>query len=337
MKWLAFDVGGANVKASDGERFVSSHAFLLWLDPKRLAGELRTLIAEAPESDHLALTMTGELADCFPSKSDGVRTILEAVEQAADGRHTRVYLLDGRMVAPAAARRMPKLAAASNWHAMAVFASRYAPSGPALLMDIGSTTTDIIPLRDGQVATESRSDTDRLLRGELVYTGIERSPICGLISSAPYRQRKCPVMQEFFASTLDIYLLTGELPESPGSLHTADRRPATKAAARIRVGRMIGAPEEHFHHRDAVLIAQHARKAQIKRIVAGLQQVVEALGEPPQTVVLSGHGEFLARQVLSQQFPQVELVSLSQKLGSAVSRAATAYALAVLAREAIRR
>jgi len=337
MKWLAFDIGGANLKASDGDRFVTSRSFRLWEHPERLAGELRTMLAESPRSDHLAITMTGELADCFATRTDGVRAILDAVDQAADHRHTRVHLVDGRLVAPAAARRAPLLAAASNWHALATFAARFASDGPALVIDVGSTTTDIIPLRDGAIATESRSDTDRLLRGELVYTGVERTPVCALIATAPYRGKTCPIMREFFASTQDVYLLTGDLPEDSGSRHTADHRPATRAAARVRIGRMIGSPDGAFHHRDAVLIAQSVVRIQTKRIESGLARVVESMGERPRSIIVAGQGEFLARRVAERNHSDAAIVPLGQKLAPAASRAAPAYALAVLARESVER
>jgi probable H4MPT-linked C1 transfer pathway protein len=168
MKWLALDIGGANLKAADGKVFAESYAFALWREPQRLAQELRTIIAEAPESTHLAVTMTGELSDCFESKSIGVQHILKAVHAAADGRHTRVYLTDGMLVSPQVAIMKPHLAAASNWHALARFCGRFAPQGTAVLMDIGSTTSDVIPLVDRQPAAVGKSDTERLVSGELV-------------------------------------------------------------------------------------------------------------------------------------------------------------------------
>lgn len=333
MNWLAFDIGGANLKVADGRGFAAHHAFALWKDPRKLAAELRTLIAEAPPSDHLAVTMTGELADCFPSKSAGVKFILDAVHQAADGRHTRVYLNDGRLVAPPVALRTPLLAAAANWHALASFGGRFAPQGEALLIDIGSTTTDLVPLRDGKIAARGQTDTERLIASELVYTGVERTPLCGLLTWAPYRDQQCPVMQEFFATTLDVYLLTGDIEENPASTQTADRRPATKAAARQRIGRMIGSPEEQFHHRDALQIAQLAARVQLERLLAAARRVIESQGAVPQTVITSGAGEFLALQLTAQLAPRATLVSLEQQIGPQVSRAAPAHALAVLASE----
>jgi probable H4MPT-linked C1 transfer pathway protein len=334
MHWLALDIGGANLKLSDGKGYADSCAFALWKEPQRLAQELRTLIAEGPASDHLVVTMTGELADCFDDKAAGVRFILQAMHDAADGRHTRVYLSNGTLVTPQIAQSKPQLAAAANWHALARFAGRYAKKGPALLMDIGSTTSDIVPLVDGVPVTQSQSDTERLLAGELVYTGIERSPVCALIESAPYRGQPCPLAQELFATTLDVYLILGDIAENAADVQTADSRPATKAAARNRLGRMICADGDQFNHRDAVAIAQAASQAQIAKLVVAAEQVIARLPAPPETIVLSGHGEFLARRVLEAMSLSPKLISLAKELGRSASRCATAHALAVLAREA---
>lgn len=334
MKYLALDVGGANIKVADGLDYTASYPFPLWRQAAKLASELRTIISEAPQCDHLAITMTGELADCFANKAEGVRHILSAVDAAADNRHTRVYLNDGRLVTPQVATTLPHLAAAANWHALARFSGRFAPSGIALLVDIGSTTTDIIPLRDGRPIAAGTTDTTRLLVGELVYTGVERSPVCALVNYVPFRGQRCPVAQELFATTLDVYLLLDRLPEALTETNTADGKPATKAAARARLGRMIAADSEEFNHRDAIAIAEAVANAQLERIVLTLRHVVARVGTPA-AYIFSGHGEFLAMQGLEDVPPVSQLVRLSEKLGPEASRCAPAYALAVLAREAL--
>jgi len=334
MNWLALDIGGANVKRADGEGFAESTPFALWKHHRRLAQELRNLIADSPASDRLVVTMTGELADCFVTKTEGIQFILSQVVEAADGRHTRVYLTDGRMVTPAIAERKPLLAAASNWHVLACFAGRFAPTGTALLIDIGSTTCDVIPLLDGAPFGVGANDTERLLARELVYTGVERSPVCAVVDAVTYRGTKCPVAHELFATTHDAYVILGELPEAPTRTDTADGRPATKRAARIRLGRMLCAGEQQFNHRDAAAISQEIRQAQTSKIAAAVRQVIGALPSQVETVVISGQGEFLAARIVNEIKLEAKLVSLRRQLGTAVSKSATAHALATLAREA---
>lgn len=333
MRWLALDIGGANLKVADAKQFAQSYAFALWRDPAGLAQQIRTIISEAPQADHLAITMTGELADCFETKAAGVRHILRAVEEGSDHRHTRVYLTDGRLVTPQVAQTLASLAAASNWHALARFAGRYAPRGPAMLIDVGSTTSDIIPLLDGKVVAKGRTDTERLLAGELLYSGVERSPICAILEKAPYRGQICPVTQELFATTRDAYLLLAALAEDPANFSTVDGKPATKAAARIRMGRMIAAEGDEFNHRDAATMAQAVADSQAGRLAAAILQVVTTLGQNPAKILLSGHGEFLARNALARADIKLPVLSLSQELGATISRCAPAHALAVLAHE----
>lgn len=334
MNHLALDIGGANIKIADGHSYAASYPFPLWLQSARLANQLRTIISEAPPADHLAITMTGELADCFASKAEGVQHILGAVAAAADNRHTRVYLTDGRLVTPQVAATLPQLAAASNWHALARYCGRYVPRGTALLIDIGSTTTDVVPLHDGQVTAIGTTDTTRLLAGELLYTGVERSPVCALVEHVPYRGQRCPVAQELFATALDAYLLLDSIPERASESHTADGKPATKAAARHRIGRMIAADAEEFNHRDAIAIGEAVAKAQLARIVATIKRVASRVG-PPAAYIFCGQGEFLALKGLEDLPPVGQVVRLSEQLAEQVSHCAPAHALAVLAREAL--
>jgi len=337
MNWLALDIGGANIKVADGLGFARSYTFPLWKDSASLAQRIRTILSESPAADHLAVTMTGELADCFASKADGVRFILDAVAQGADNRHTRVYLVDGRLVAPQVAAESPELAAASNWHAMARFAGRFAREGAALLIDVGSTTCDIIPLIDGTPAASGRTDTQRLLAGELIYTGVDRSPVCAVASSAPYRGQQCPFAQELFATMRDVYVVLGKLPEDTLSTATADGRQASRTAAVTRLGRMFAADDTEFGPDDAIALAESVTQAQAALLAAGIRKVTQRMPHPPQRIILSGHGEFLASAALDAASVTAPRISLSQELDPVRSRVGPAYALAVLAREGFTR
>ena len=333
MNVLALDIGGANLKAADGRGFAMSRYFPLWKTPELLAQALADLLRACPPSERLAVTMTGELADCFQTKAEGVRAILKAVEQAAEGRETEVYLVDGSLVSMQDARETPLLAAASNWHALARFAGRFAAEGNGLLIDIGSTTSDIIPIVNGCPATNGWTDPERMVNGELVYTGVVRSPVCAVARDVPWRDGRCPLAHELFATTWDVYLILGDLPEEPHNLHTADGRPATKSAARDRLARAICADREVFDDRDGLTAAKSISAAQRDLLTTALRSVLQRMNAPPATVIVSGQGEFLARRLIDDLQLATKVVSLSSALGPLVSQAATAHALAVLARE----
>jgi probable H4MPT-linked C1 transfer pathway protein len=330
--WVALDIGGANIKLADGRELAESCPFPLWQHPEQLAAKLTQMLARAA-GDRLAVTMTGELADCFQSKAHGVDSILAAVRTAAGSRTTRVYLTSGQFVTMNEAGVEWRRAAASNWHALARFCGRFAPHGHALLVDVGSTTTDLIGLQDGHPVNVGWTDTQRLVSGELVYTGVGRSPACCLLSRATYRGQRCRIAQELFATTRDVYLVLGQVAEDADDQNTADGRPATADFARRRLGRMLCADASEFDPADAELLAREVADAQCQLLCDAARDVITRLDGAVTAVVISGHGEFLARRMVERLELNAEIVSVATRLGSAVSRCASAHALAVLARE----
>ena len=163
---LGLDIGGANLKAATCDGRALSVPFALWREPRALPGQVRALVRRFP-CRRLAMTMTGELCDCFVSKRAGVHAILDSVVQAAPKTPIQVWSTRGQFVAVREARADPWRVAAANWHALATFAGRFVPDGAALLIDIGSTTTDIIPLWQGRPMPRGWTDAERLASGAL--------------------------------------------------------------------------------------------------------------------------------------------------------------------------
>jgi probable H4MPT-linked C1 transfer pathway protein len=333
---LGWDIGGANLKVSDGEASSIERPFPLWQRPDDLTEAIRSLAGRFAPADRWAVTMTGELADCFLTKAEGVRRILSAVEQAAGETPIGVWTTVGEFVDVEHAVETPILVAAANWHALATWAGRMVPQGVSLLVDIGSTTTDIIPLVDGFPDPEGRTDLERLISGELAYTGVRRTPVSTLAASVTFQRRKCPLAAETFATTLDVYLMLGKIAEDAANVGTANGRPATRSAAHDRLARMICADREECTEADAVAIAEELALAQTLRISAAISRVARRFPKPPTAVIASGSGEFLAQAALHDAGKAVESAprsSLSEILGPMHSTAACALALARLGRE----
>ncbi|MAT71509.1 MAG: H4MPT-linked C1 transfer pathway protein [Planctomycetaceae bacterium] len=332
MSWLALDIGGANLKAADGHGFAVSRPFALWKHPAGLADQLRSLIDAAPASEQIAVTMTGELADCYPSRQQGVAAIATAVKTAAQGTDVFFYRTDGQLAPWAGDDEWPLLAA-SNWHALARWALRLCGGEAGLLIDVGSTTADIIPLGPQGVAATGRDDYDRLRAGELVYTGVVRTPVCALLEAAELGGHQCPVAAELFATAADAYLTLGLLPEDAEDCDTADGRARTRAAAQARLGRMVCREIDAI---EAESLAHQIHLAQLQKLEQAAQAVLQRTLHWPGTVILAGQGEFLAEAIL----PRIDLapgsahvISLTRELGPDVARCAPAHALAVLAAE----
>ena len=118
-QWLGLDIGGANIKVADGDSYARIWPFALWRSPDMLAEQLRSVLAVVPDSAApLAVTMTGELADCFESKAHGVASILESLQNATVDRKIRVFSVNAEWLSVDDAVAQPREVAASNWMLM---------------------------------------------------------------------------------------------------------------------------------------------------------------------------------------------------------------------------
>jgi len=334
MRALGLDIGGANVKLADATGRAMSIPFALWKQPAALPDVLKAALGETEPHDILAVTMTGELCDCFTTKRDGVRHILEAVASVAGDSDVLVWQTDGRFVSPETACERILQTAAANWHALATFAAKLISPAIGLLIDIGSTTTDIIPLRDDRPVPQGATDTERLATGELVYTGVGRTPICAVATQLDHQGRPHRVAAEFFATMRDAYLLAGDVDENPEDADTADGRPATRPCAAARIARMIGADTEQLGRGDTEHLARQMINAQESLVADAVRQVTSGLDDPIETAIISGSGEFLAARIAGRSLgPEVPIISFRDRFGRDVSRAACAFALAHLAHE----
>ncbi|MEX2287803.1 MAG: hydantoinase/oxoprolinase family protein [Planctomycetaceae bacterium] len=335
MHVIGLDIGGANIKAasSDGRAFAME--FAIWKSPSRLQHVLSQVLGRYEKADYLAVTMTAELADCFITKSEGVAFILDAVSSAAATVPIAVWQTGSEFVAPNVAREIPLLVAAANWHALATWAGRMVPHGASLLIDVGSTTTDIIPLENGLPVPVGFTDAERLQSGELVYSGVRRTPVCALTGAVPFRGAMCPVAAELFATMLDVYLLLGEIAKDESDCNTANAKPATKSAAHDRLARMLCCDRSELPRDEAESIARYLADVQKKLISSAIDRVLARRPIDCAHVLLSGSGTFLARSVVASHpaLRGAQWISLEESMSPDIAAAACAFAVARLANE----
>jgi len=327
---VGWDVGGANVKAArvetgpGGPRVrVLSRPFEIWREKDALPELLRAMGAELGPADATAVTMTAELSDAFRTKREGVGFVLDAVSRVAGG--VSVFTTAAGFLDVDAARGRPLEVAASNWMATATLVARHAKDG--LLVDVGSTTADLIPIRDGRVAARGRTDPERLLAGELVYTGALRTNVAAIVARVPLWDGECPVAAEYFAVSGDAHLLRGDLAPAEYTCPTPDGRPATPEFAAERLARVVCADVEMLTRAEIEAIAAAVAEAQVREIAAALSRVAPCVA-PPARVIATGQGAFLAhRAAAAGGLPSCDLSGL---LGVDVGSAAPAVAVAWL-------
>lgn len=327
---LGWDIGGVNTKAARvaGAQVVAAHAapYEVQRDPAALAPLLARLAAElgGQSSDRHAVTMTAELSQLFRTKREGVGFVLDAVLEAFPNAPVRVWSVDGRWRTPAEARREPLVVAAANWAATASLVARTHPD--CLLIDVGSTTTDIIPIVAGAPAAIGRTDPERLRAGELVYTGALRTPVEAIAPAVPLDGAPTGVAAEGFALAGDVHVWRGVLGPADYTVPTPDGRPATRDFAGERLARSVCADREMLDEARIDLIADAFSDAQVTRIIEGVARV-QARHPALRCVVVAGLGTFLAAQAARRA--GLSVVHLSESLGAA-ARHAPAAAVALL-------
>jgi probable H4MPT-linked C1 transfer pathway protein len=298
---IGWDIGGANVKAArlvfEERKAVSGRAvrryFEIWKQSDRLPALLREIHAELGPADAMALTMTAEIADVFSDKPDGVARILAATREAAP--RTPLYLLDldGRLVHFEGQALNLLDFAATNWIAEALALADRRPD--CLLADVGSTTTDLIPILGGKLAAQGRRDLERLACGELIYTGALRTPVPAIVSHVPLRGTLCRISAEYYAIAADVHLVLGRLAPEQYACSTADGRGKTKEDALARLARVACEDRKGLTPREMEAMAAYVAEKQLQQITDGMFQVLSRIGggfDLP--VVPVGIGAFLA-------------------------------------------
>ena len=329
---IGWDIGGVNTKAaavdSAGVRAVRERPFALQQDASALPALLRTLAADVGAPAHVehAVTMTAELSQLFRTKREGVCFVVDAVETAFPGTRVRIFTVGGAFVAADEARANPLAVAAANWMATALLVARH--HRDAILIDIGTTTTDIIPIVDGTVAAAGRTDCDRLATGELRYTGAVRTPVEAIVRDVDVRGRRVAVSAEGFAVSGDVHLWRGDLPEHDYDAATPDGRPASRPFAGERLRRVVCADRDMLSDDDVSSIAHDVAQAQIDQIAAAIA-CVRTAHPGLRKAVVAGRGAFLATAAARRSGLAVE--PLSVQLGSAAAFSAPAVAVALLA------
>lgn len=340
---MGWDIGGANTKAAlfryekgcIADLKTTLRYFPIWRYHDRLTDLLRELrddLAKGMALDAMGVTMTAELADVFRTKREGVRYILGCLEKAFPRETIYVLDVDAKLRSVEEARREPLMVAAANWAATAWYVGKRFPN--ALLIDVGSTTTDIIPILDGKIAVRGRNDLDRLISGELVYTGALRTNVAAIAQSIPVLGSISRVSSEYFAISADVHLVLGNISEADYVCDTPDGRPKTVRFSCERIARVVCADIDMLSKGEILKMARHIYERQLQQVADAIRQVLSRIdGSERLVAVVTGlGGEFIGRAA-AERAGMRTVVNLADFLGEEGSVLAPSVAVAVMAAE----
>jgi probable H4MPT-linked C1 transfer pathway protein len=333
---IGWDIGGVHLKAVRAEngRIVKAaqYASPLRSGTELLQDALVRARADMGRTDRNVITMTGELADIFTSRQDGVGQLSRLAERELE--NVSVYAGPSGFITGAEARRRSAEIASANWHASAAVVAKR--RNAALFIDVGSTTTDVVAVADGKVMSRGYTDAERLATGELVYTGLVRSFVMATAPRAPLNGVWTSLINENFATMADVHRILGSLPTGVDLMPTTDGREKSVPASRARLARMLGSDAAEVGDKSWDLLARWFAEAQRRAIADAAMLVLSrcvAASDGP--VVAAGIGvgvvaEVAQRLELScQRFD--ELLDVVPQARDTVCHCAPAAALTALA------
>ncbi len=312
MKIAGFDIGGANTdlaiidfEKNDIKNVSVDFAYLpMWSnndDLSRVLVELIENICPVSEIDAVGISMTAELVDAYDTKKDGVLDVVRKCEDTFSCPIAYVGI-DG-MMSKEEIEKTPLKAAAANWIATAQIATLI--SDNCIFIDTGSTTTDIIPIKNGKECAIGKSDFDRSATGELVYTGTLRTNLASFLDKIEFNGKKYRVASELFAQTADVYRVLNLISEDDYVCDTFDGESKSKTDCAKRIARVVCADLEMLSMEDIIEISEFIHRKQIEQIADGLKQVHKT--QNLDLIITTG----LGKDILDK--PAAELLGLEVK------------------------
>jgi probable H4MPT-linked C1 transfer pathway protein len=301
---IGWDLGGAHLKAvrlADDGRIVGAvqRPCPLWQGMQHLDQALDEVSAALGQADIHAVTMTGELADIFADRREGVLSLVAAMQRHLPQTQLRIFAGDHGFIAPEQAAQHTDAIASANWLASAEYAARRCDNG--LFLDIGSTTTDIVLFAQSRVHALGKSDAERLATEELVYTGAVRTPVMAVAQRVPFAGRWQRLAAEHFATMADVHRLTGNLDPEHDMASTADGAGKSAADSARRLARMVGRDLGDGSMEQWAELARFLAAAQVQDIRAAVERALSrGLLDTHAPFVGAGAGCFIACELAQQ-------------------------------------
>ncbi len=339
---LGWDLGGAHTKAAliDHRGRVDTVIQIpcpLWQGMEYLDAGIDSVVRQINPDSGLkhAITMTGELVDLFADRATGVKALIDAMSRRFPRAELAVYGGAAGFLSPQSAIDHVSQVASANWLATASWSANCLSEG--LLVDVGSTTTDLIPFADKRVLACDYSDHQRLAGQSLIYTGVVRTPLMAVADKVPFAGEWVYLMAEHFATTADIYRLNGDLPDGADLLPSADNGEKSDIGSARRVARMLGLDLDAADLDGWRRVTRYIAEQQLRQVADACERILSRPGlSPDAPLVGAGVGRFLVERVCHRlDRPYIGFESLfncGQAMASRVAECAPAVAVASLAK-----
>ena len=343
---LGLDIGGANTKAAflkaqDGavkELVTLLEYFPIWKRKERLPevlDGLKNRLVGLSVLDGVGVTITAELSDAYVTKKDGIYHVLDCMCHVFGEVPIFVLDVESNMLSVEEALKMPLCVASANWVATGWMVKQIVKT--CIVLDVGSTTTSIIPVIDGKIVAEGKTDLEKLQNGELVYSGVLRTNIAAIVDGVPIRGRLTRVSSELFSQSGDVHLLLGNIKEDEYTAETCDGRGKTVLEAASRLVRVVCADTDMLTQQEIWDMANFVYGKQVEQIACGLSQVLERMRSKVRNVpvVVTGIGREFLGQKAAERCGFDDVLDMNVLLGDGVAVGSPSVGVALMAAECL--
>ena len=296
MKIIGWDIGGAHIKAAkiDFKKKTSNTKQLyspIWKNLNYLKKSIKLIKKKLGKTNYHAITMTAELSDIFPDRKNGIKHVVNLSSKILGEKNIFFYSKKSFLKKKLAIKKPFELNS-MNWHATASFISNFFPN--CILIDIGSTTTDIIPIKNKEIISNSVSDYQRLKSNELIYLGVLRTPIQAVV-------KKKNLINENFANLSDVYRVLNKIPSTVDLLPTLDNKTKNKHDSARRIARIFGKDYKKNHFLKWKKIAYQIEGEHLKILKSVIKKIEKKNFLKKVPIIGAGIGEFLVKKIYNKK------------------------------------
>jgi len=319
---LGLDIGGVNTKATlikfKNSKIIKSFSYIeyfpFWEKTlKEIPEMLKRINSNIIEKnnlklkiiDYISITITAELSDAFQTKREGINTILNALEQVFNTKKLFFISINNKFINYEQAREENLLIAAANFVSTALFLGKFVPK--CILIDSGSTTIDLIPILNSIPRTKGKTDVERLINHELIYTGGLRATIPSITHFVPYKGKNVRISFEKFALNSDVHRILNNISQEEYINDTADGRSKSLEDCYARLARILCMDLEMVTKEDLNIIAKYIYDKQLELVSTEIQEFMKELivrlpefKQNPQFVITGFSAHFLVRRALEK-------------------------------------
>ncbi len=298
--YLGWDIGGAHTKLSTIKPNSSAFDIYkchLWESTNPLKKIISSICGKYKKKFNVIniITMSGEMSDIFESRSKGVKYILNIFDTV--NKNNYVFSIKKPFFFKLSKSISSESISSANWFATAKFLETKINN--AIAIDIGSTTTDIMLIKEGKCINKNYSDLLRLQSSELIYMGVLRTPVHAVTKEILSHQKRFPIIPENFSNMSDVYSILSDINPKIDYSDSCDHKSKSYRNSLRRLSRILGFDYESKNEKTVINLAKKIKLSQKDFLTKKINNLLRKNFKNDKSVKIIGIGigSFLVEEI----------------------------------------